>query len=156
MEDEKGRKRSFTLKGRAYEIEVSEKEIKRLRSKLLKQLSYFECLKEKNVRSIEDEMVNTETILNDLQTQVERYVKACEEDDASKAAEIMEMLKAEEEGVQKVKTAVRTWLEAQISIDDDEKSKSSEKSEDRKSRASRSLRSERKFQIEDNIGPFET
>ena len=111
------RKRSFTEKGREYEKEVAGKEIKKLRLQLSRQLDLFEnLLKTKDVVSVEKEMENTDKVLIELQAQVARYIQACSEEETDQATGISGMLEAEEDGVNKVRTAVRTWLEAQNPI----------------------------------------
>ena len=109
MTDEESRVRKPSEKGREYQLERREKEVKRLRSKLTGQISLFETLLRSNdVSLVKEELETTDKYLCELQVAGRKYMEIANEGEPE---QIAGMLDAEEKSVERVKKAVHDWIE---------------------------------------------
>ena len=104
---------TLTPKGLEYQMELTEKEIKRLRGKLTDQISLFkDLLKTKEVEVAKKELKKGKQILSDFKTAVTRYVNICKQEKSIDVTAVTRMMEDQEESFLKVKKAVYEWIEA--------------------------------------------
>ena len=109
MTEEDHRKRTLTPKGKAYQMEIAGKDLKRVRTKLTNHLSSLETL----LRTKNEDLTRTETekldeIAEELKASVEKYTSLLDgkgEEEESKA-EVAQIFAAEMDSISKIKEEV--------------------------------------------------